>query len=853
MTLRRRPSVRPALAALCTAGLVAALAPAAGAMTTGEGDGGTSTPPPAPSEPTFSDTEGSVHADAIELLAALTLLRGFEDGTFAPGDPITRGQLASVVARALELLPVEPAEGAEGERVVFTDTADSIHRDTIQALADAGVTVGFGDGTFRPSLAIDRAQTASLLARAFGADPLDTECFSDLDAVGVHADNICALAARGVLAGLGDGTFAPGADVTRGQVASIVGRALGLVDPAGTEYVLTVLHNNDGESDLLPAEDGSGSLARFGTLLRTLATAGAQGPDRGSIAIAAGDNFLAGKELQASQSRPESQPVLDAVGLNTLPYDAFVIGNHEFDFGTDFLARFIGDFTGTVPFLSANLGFSDVPDLQALVDAGRIRSSTTVTEDGRRIGIVGLTTPELREVSSPGSTDIDEDLTAVAQAEVDALRADGAELVVLASHLQDITNEQDLVGTLSGVDAVVGGGGGEDIRDSYPLVALDADGEAVPVVTVPGDYEDVGRLTLALDAEGEVIGFGGGLVPVTGLIAEDPFIVGNVQMPVEDFLADLETTVVATTEVPLNGVRGDVRSRETNVGNLLADAFLDTAAGLNDGGDPLVGLQNGGGIRNDSLIGPGDVTAADVFDIAPFDNRVAILDDVAPADLLAAAEHGLEGLPNPAGSFAQWGGLEITYDPSAAAGERVRSITLDDGTPGRRGGRGRRRRAGRRHRDDQLPGRRERRLRRVRVLRLHAAGPVLRPGAAGQAAGRVADRGGRPGVRRGRGRSAHPDAGDPQLLTGGRTTIGAGGGGPRRRRLRVRGTGTARGWSFGPPPASSPTGTPPSSSPSSGTAGRSRRTSSTPGTTGRPTCRSRTAARRRRTCGATRG
>ncbi len=455
----------------------------------------------------------------------------------------------------------------------------------------------------------------------------------------------------------------------------------------GVDYTLTVLHNNDGESDLLGDDDGAGSISRFAWLVRELQRdAGRQsrttGVPSGVVTISAGDNFLASPEWQASLDR--GVPYYDAMALDRIGYDAFTIGNHEFDFGPEVLANFIESFRGNDDiFLSANLDFSQVPSLQALVDAGRIRPSLVVEERGERIGIVGATTPELREVTSPGDVVVDDDLVGVIQAEVDELTADGVDKVLLSSHLQDIDNELALVTGLRDVDAVIGGGGGEDIAGNYPLVATDAEGVSVPVVTVPGDYFDVGRLELYFDDEGEVVAWGGGLVPVTGEVREDPYVRRRIEQPVENFLSDLADTVVATSQVGLNGVRADVRTRETNVGNLLADGLLATGAAQADEygvATPQVALQNGGGIRNDSIIGPGSISLLDTFDIAPFTNFVAVVPDVSAADLVAAVEHGLAGLPGAAGSFGQWAGLTVTYDESAPAGARVVDLVLDDGT-----------------------------------------------------------------------------------------------------------------------------------------------------------------------------
>ena len=163
---------------------------------------------------------------------------------------------------------------------------------------------------------------------------------------------------------------------------------------------------------------------------------------------------------------------------------------------------------------------------------------------------------------------------------------------------------------------------------------------------------------------------------------QSSFLYRQVEVPVAAFLEELGETVIAVSEVPLNGVREEVRTRETNVGNLMSDASVLTAQaraaefGVTLDG-PIVGLQNGGGIRNDSVIPAGDVTLLDTFDIAPFSNFVSVLVDVDAADLVAAVEHGLAGLPDAAGSFAQWSGLVVTYDESADAGSRIVDLTVN--------------------------------------------------------------------------------------------------------------------------------------------------------------------------------
>jgi 2',3'-cyclic-nucleotide 2'-phosphodiesterase (5'-nucleotidase family) len=468
---------------------------------------------------------------------------------------------------------------------------------------------------------------------------------------------------------------APPADVPRGNPAP---------GPQGL-FELTVLHINDGESALLPTDDLPG-VARFSAdLLALQAEAEASRlPDRASrrakqvdahrnpraaLTISSGDNFLAGPRLQASLEGPDA--FFDALVYNQTGFDAMTIGNHEFDFGPDVLADFI-DATGDIPFISANLDVSGEPRLAALESQGRIAGSAVVEKAGRQIGIVGATTEQLGAISSPRNVVVSEVLPAV-QAEVEALQADGVDIIILSSHLQDLDEELTLVPLLSGVDAVVGGGGGEALGDAYPLMAEDADGRMVPVVTTPGDYADIGKLVLYFDEAGQLIKIGddSALLPVPLQGPLDAFIAANVEAPVAAYVADLAANDIATTEVPLDGRRQapGVRDRETNLGNLMADAHLLAARerAAEFGVPPAdIALQNGGGMRQEQVIPPGPVTELDTFDIAAFTNFLSVA-EITGTELKSALERSVAALPGAGGFHGQWAGVEFSYDLSQQA------------------------------------------------------------------------------------------------------------------------------------------------------------------------------------------
>ena len=173
----------------------------------------------------FSDVVPSAtHGPAIVRLARMGIAGGFPDGSFGPGGDVTRGQMATFLARSLQLEPGSPG--------AFTDTAGTTHDLAIAAIVEAGIAGGFSDGTFRPNAAVTRGQMATFLASAAALDELPQGLFTDV-AGSVHAGRINAAAVAGIAAGFDDGTYRPGEPVTRGQMASLVTRMIDRVAADG--------------------------------------------------------------------------------------------------------------------------------------------------------------------------------------------------------------------------------------------------------------------------------------------------------------------------------------------------------------------------------------------------------------------------------------------------------------------------------------------------------------------------------------------------------------------------------------------------------------------------------------------
>ncbi len=456
-------------------------------------------------------------------------------------------------------------------------------------------------------------------------------------------------------------------------------------------FFLAILHNNDGESRLVAA--GTGQLANFGGVahFKTVSDSlkrRASNSGNDFIMLSAGDNILAGTAFAASTNSGIS---FDGIALDSLNYDAIVLGNHDFDFGPDTLAKIINTVQNPpVPFISANLDFTGEPVLQNLVNQNRIAKSVVINRRGERIGVIGATTERLAAISSPRNVIVNQVRPAV-QAEAALLRSQGVNKVILVSHLQSISEDSLLISQLTNadsIDVVISGGGsevlanagallvpGDVIRGPYPTTFRNANNTPVPAITAQGDYRYVSRLTVEFDGNGNLVSIdtaNSGPVRVSRIapdaVQPEAGLFQNVVTPVANFQAQLAATVLGVSQVNLEGRRPQVRTRETNQGNLLADALLAEARRLapNFGlPTPAVALQNGGGIRNDNVIPAGNITAQNTFDIAPFLNFVTIVPNVPRAQFKEILENAYSRIANVDGRFAQIAGMRVVLGMDA--------------------------------------------------------------------------------------------------------------------------------------------------------------------------------------------
>lgn len=180
---------------------------------------------------TFTDDDGNVHEGYIEAIAAEGITQGCNppDNTlYCPSDPVTRGQMAAFLVRALDL----PASSEDS----FTDDTGTTFEADINALSAEGITKGCNppeNDLYCPDDFVTRGQMAAFLVRAFGyTDGAGADLFTDDDG-STFEDDIDKLATEGVTLGCNPPTndrYCPDDLVQRDQMASFLGRALGL-DP----------------------------------------------------------------------------------------------------------------------------------------------------------------------------------------------------------------------------------------------------------------------------------------------------------------------------------------------------------------------------------------------------------------------------------------------------------------------------------------------------------------------------------------------------------------------------------------------------------------------------------------------
>ena len=506
---------------------------------------------------------------------------------------------------------------------------------------------------------------------------------------------------------------------------------------------LTIVHVDDSHSNLdsmnrtfaLAGKDvtvDAGGFPRVTAMIQAI-----RDSNKNVLALHAGDALTGTLYFNRAGQPGEA----DAALMNTVCFDAFTLGNHEFDKGDSGLKQFI-DFLHKdpaqckTPVLSANVQFGANSALQPQKAPRYVQPHIVVERDGQKIGIVGLTVAgKTKESSSPDpDTTFDNEATA-AQRSIDQLKADGVNKIIVMSHIGYVADKA-LAAQLRGVDVIVGGDShtllGPDSLTSYkagspageyPTRLQNADGDNVCVVHANEYAKVVGELKVNFDAEGKVTSCTGTPHVLIGdnysvnkaapdaatlkAIQDDVQASGFLQVvqpdakaldvlkPFKDLVEVFKAKIVASApqeicsrRVP--GGEGSVDySRSGAECNAIGDVSLHGGdiqqlvaqayleVADKDYGGADITLQSGGGVRVPLR---GEVTAANVIEVLPFGNMLWRL-DITGAEAKAMIEDGLDATFKPGGSTGPYpysAGLRFDVDASKSKGQRASNLQVFD-------------------------------------------------------------------------------------------------------------------------------------------------------------------------------
>ena len=368
----------------------------------------------------------------------------------------------------------------------------------------------------------------------------------------------------------------------------------------------------------------------------------------------AGD-FIQGDAAVSTSEGASAVELMDLAG-----YDAAVPGRHEFDYGYAHLKKLAG--AAKIPFLAANVLYQG--------KAAFADNVTFTSPDGVKIGVFGLTTPEIAARANPaGIKDVKildgQSLFDCAQAQVDSLKADGCDIIVCLGHLgigaqSAGSRSTDLLEKVEGIDIFIDGCSHSDLNDI--MEATDGTGMVGDtLLTSTGTkLNNVGVVVIASDGAMAM------QFALKDLIVTPDKTVADRAAAIRAETDKAYGTVFATTDVKLNGGKDRSRTGETNLGDLIADAMVWRAG--KEGIKVDASLVNGGSIR--ASLAQGDITKKDINTVLPSGDTLSVV-KLTGAELLEALEASTWCAPRAADSFPQVSGIVYTLDTTKAfdAGE----------------------------------------------------------------------------------------------------------------------------------------------------------------------------------------
>ena len=406
---------------------------------------------------------------------------------------------------------------------------------------------------------------------------------------------------------------------------------------------ITIIHTNDTHGRVLVDDGGFG----FGKIATIVKQTKEKNPN--TLVVDAGDTLHGMPIINVSKGE-NAVKILDAVG-----YDFMVPGNHDFNYGTDRLIE-LGKLS-KFKMLSANL----------LNKSGNtmLTPYEIVDMNGMKVGIFGLCTPETAYKTNPSNVknvefkdpiEVSKNMVRELDNKTDVIVA----LVHIGLDESSTVTSKEIAQKVNGIDVIIDGHSHTDLPEG--LVVNNT------LIAQTGEYDqNLGMVEINIHNH-KVTNKSAKLLKATDYagLAEDK----NVSTVVDEIKTAnhaIFSEVVASTDIQLDGARENVRNKETNLGNLSADAIKNETKSN-------IAFVNGGNIR--TTIEPGEITKGKLAEVFPFGNTIKVI-KLTGEDVKKALEVSVGAYPEAQGGFLQVSGITFSFDASKENGNRVSELKVN--------------------------------------------------------------------------------------------------------------------------------------------------------------------------------
>lgn len=526
---------------------------------------------------------------------------------------------------------------------------------------------------------VTREYMAYLMYSAAGSEPeSDAEVlYSDSSLISSeYYDGVIWCSVNGIMNGKENEAFDPSGLMTRSELAAAACRLMQYLSE--DVQVINIIHTNDVHGYDVSSDSAAG--IDYVAALK-------QQTDNAILADA-GDatQGLAFASLDRGASAIEA--------MNLSGYDVMSCGNHEFDYGWETAKQ--NAEAADFPIISANTVKDGAPFFSGTYRDGTLENNgenTIIEVDGIKVGFFGILTASTATSTKPSGIEgiTFEDEIETTREQIGKLRDAGADVIIGLFHVG--VNDSAGVTTPEIADAVLDVPGLDAIIDGHSHTVYNSTTDSGILIAQTGsNMENVGVMSVSLK-DGEVVSVSENMLSAEELrqaVEPDAEVTEYLSGVTEAQNVQLGEKIAETSDSLWGGYVTNcavARTVETNLGNLICDAMIwETKNSLPEeySETPIVAIENGGGIR--ASIMNGDITRGDIFNVLPFGNTLYVK-EVTPALLYEVMENSVKGISaqdtetgmltsSLSGGFLQIGGMTVTYEPAAEAGQKVQSIVL---------------------------------------------------------------------------------------------------------------------------------------------------------------------------------